>query len=83
MNDTKFMILKNLKNPCTIKRLKYVTGIKWSNLSKHLKQLKKEGFLMEVGREGKSKVIQINRYKISRYLEEEIEGYKSMKQELA
>jgi len=71
MNETKLKILLLLKQPTTIKELQSKSGLKWSNLSLHLKDLKAKGFIMDVGKQGKSKVIQINMYNVNKYLLEQ------------
>lgn len=82
MNKNKLKILKYTKNPITIKALKEKTGLKWANLSKHIKELKKQGFIVQVGKYGKSKVIQINKYLVLKHLTNEIKIFTTIKKEL-
>lgn len=81
MIQTRELILINCKEPITIKELQKKTNLKWANLSRHITRLKAKGFILDLGRDGKSKVIQLNKYKYKDHLEsqrEEIETLASM-----
>jgi DNA-binding transcriptional ArsR family regulator len=82
MNDTKMKILGLLKQPITIKELHRQIGLKWANLSLHLKDLEEEGLIIQVGKQGKSKVIQMNSYKLEQFLKEKEDDLKNLRQEL-
>jgi len=82
LNNNRMKILKEIKQPTTIKALQERTGINWANLSKHIKVLDKQGFILLLGREGKSKVIQSNKLNIKNYIEAEIDRLQSQKKEL-
>ena len=82
LNDVKLKILRRLKHPKTVKMLKSETGLTWSNLSKQLQSLKKDGFVLDVGKEGKSKVMLINSHTVSKYLQDKIEDVQRIKEEL-
>jgi len=79
--ETRELILVNCKEPTTIKDLQEKTGLKWANLSRHITRLKAKGWIVDLGRDGKSKVIQLNKYRYKDYLknqQEEIDTLKSM-----
>lgn len=82
MNETKVEILKKAREPITIKDLHEQTGIKWANLSKHISELRDKGFIVELGKDGKSKVIQTNKYVVSKHIAEEIDSYQTIQKEL-
>ena len=82
MNDTKMKILKNIKDPIAIKDLQEKTGIQWGLLSIHLKDLEQKGLIMNVGKEGKSRVIQLNQFAVSKYFEAKEDELKETRQEL-
>ena len=68
----------NCKEPITIKDLRKKTGLKWANLSRHLDRLKDKGWIIDVGKDGRSKVIQLNKYKYNEHLKEEINTLKQI-----
>jgi len=70
-------ILLNCKEPITIKDLRKKTGLKWANLSRHLTRLREKGWIIDVGRDGRSKVIQLNKYK---YNEDKRDEFNMLKQ---
>lgn len=73
MNEAKWKLLELIREPITIKELQYRTGMKWANLSLHLKDLDENGFILQLGKQGKSKVIQINKFAINKFLTNEQE----------
>ena len=72
MNETKIKILELATNPITLKEIVKNAGIKYANLSKHVKGLKRDGLLFDVGTKGNFKIIQTNKYKVKQILLEEI-----------
>jgi predicted transcriptional regulator len=83
-NDSnKLKILKILNYPTTIKELREKTELKWANLSLHMKDLSEKGLIMQMGKHGRSKVFQTNKFKLEQYFAEEENALNNMKQELA
>jgi len=82
MNENKMEILKCAREPITIKDLKAKTGLKWSNLSKHLSELESNGFILNLGKDGKSRVVQTNKYELSKHLAGEIDSFQTLQKEL-
>ena len=82
MNDTKMRILELLKQPTTIKELQNNSGLKWANLSLHLRDLEEEGLIIEVGKEGKSRVMQLNQFNIQKYFKREEDKLQETKENL-
>jgi len=78
MDKSKQDILRFTKEPITIKELKEKTGLKWANLSKHLKDLRADSLIMDLGREGKSRVVQQNSFKVQEYIDKEMSEYNSI-----
>lgn len=69
MITNQIKILKEIRNPLTVKAVQERTGLKWSNLSKHLSNLEREGYIVLLGKDGKSKVITSNKLKIKQFLD--------------
>jgi len=82
MNDNQLKILEYMKQPITIKELQRISGVKWANLSLHLKTMKLHGFVLDVGKQGKSKVVMINEYKVNEYLKGREEALKRTRDSL-
>lgn len=76
MNETKQRILEMALEPVTIKDIHNLTGLKYPNLSKHIKGLKEKGLLFEVAKKGKYIVVQTNKYKLKELLQIEIDERK-------
>lgn len=81
-NSNKIKILKTLNYPTTIKELRDKTELKWANLSLHMKDLIEKGLIMQMGKQGRSKVFQTNKFKLEQYLIEQDKILDEMKQEI-
>jgi DNA-binding transcriptional regulator GbsR (MarR family) len=78
MNETKQKILESAIEPVTIQDIHKATGLKYPNLSKHIKGLKESGLLFEVAKKGKFIVVQTNKYKLKELLQFEIDERKEL-----
>jgi predicted transcriptional regulator len=72
MNEKKQLIIEIAVNPVTIQDIHLKTGIKYPNLSKHIKELKERGLLFDVGKKGKFSIVQTNKYKVKELLQSQI-----------
>ena len=78
MNEAKKKILENAINPVTIKEIHEATKLKYPNLSKHIKELKDRGLLLDIGNKGKFKIVQTNKFMLKEKLNKEIDERKKM-----
>jgi DNA-binding MarR family transcriptional regulator len=72
MNQNKIKILKAAKNLTAIKELQGKTELKMGNLCKHIKGLEEQGFIIDMGMDGKSRLIVTNTTKVVKYMSSEI-----------
>jgi DNA-binding transcriptional ArsR family regulator len=82
MNETKMKILELVKQPTTIKDLQEKSGLKWANLSLHLKDLEDEGYIIVLGKKGKSKVVQMNQHNVEQYFTKQYKQIDQMRDNL-
>jgi DNA-binding transcriptional ArsR family regulator len=82
INSKKKEILKILNYPTTVKELRDKTQLKWANLSLHMKDLTEKGLIMQMGKQGRSKVFQTNRFKLEQYFVQEEQNLENEKKEL-
>jgi DNA-binding transcriptional ArsR family regulator len=72
----------NAIEPITIKELKERLGMKWANMSRHIKRLEEKGFIIDVGVDGMSRVVQTNKFAVKKFLEKDIEESKELMERL-